>query len=137
MNTEFLFDNIVYFPLLAVVVAVVYLIQFCSVISPCRIEFDADSRREIRIMKRYNILSENAFSIYLGCVMAGIFVSFILESTVILMMLMIVQLAYIIPAGIVMAAMYGRSRRYWEAYEKDIFCENKKSLTLNRAEIYN
>lgn len=137
MNTDFLFDNIVYFPLLAVVVAVVYLIQFCSVISPCRIEFDADSRREMRIMKRYNILSENAFSIYLGCVMAGIFVSFILESTVILMMLMIVQLAYIIPAGIVMAAMYGRNRRYWEAYERDIFCENKKSLTLNRAEIYN
>ena len=137
MNTEFLFDNIVYFPLHAVVVAVVYLIQFCSVISPCRIEFDADSRREMHIMKRYNILSENAFSMYLGCVMAGIFVAFVLESTVILIMLMIVQLLYIVPAGIIMAAMYARNRKYWEEYEKGTTYENKKSLTLNRTEIYN
>ena len=133
MNTEFLFDNIVYFPLLAVVVAVVYLIQFCSVISPCRI----DSRREMHIMKRYNILSENAFSMYLGCVMAGIFVAFVLESTVILIMLMIVQLLYIVPAGIIMAAMYARNRKYWEEYEKGTTYENKKSLTLKRTEIYN
>ena len=60
MNTQFIFDNLFYFPLFVVVVLAIYLIQFCSCISPCRIEFDEDSRREMRLMNRYNVLSENA-----------------------------------------------------------------------------
>ena len=127
MNTQFIFDNIIYFPLLAIVVSAVYLIQFCSVISPCRIEFDEDSRREMAIMDRYNRLSENVFSAYLGCVLAGIFVAMVMKSTFVLLLLMLMQLVYIFPAGFVMFTMYGRSRRYWV----------KKELTLNHANIYN
>ena len=56
MNTQFIFENIIFFPLLAAVVLAVYLIQFCSVISPCRIEFDEDSKREMKLMVRYNKL---------------------------------------------------------------------------------
>ena len=137
MNTEFLFDNIVYFPLLAVVVAVVYLIQFCSVISPCQIEFNEESKSEMTIMERYNMLSENAFSIYIGCVLAGVAVALVLSSSIILLMLMIVQLIYIIPAGIIMFLMYERSIKYWERYGRGEMRKDKKSLTLNKAQIYN
>lgn len=117
MNTQFIFDNILYFPLLAAVVIAIYLIQFCSCISPCRIEFDEDNRREMNVMNRYNMLSENAFSIYLGCVLAGIFVACIMESSLILLLLMIVQILYIVPIGFVMFTMYGRNKKYWADYE--------------------
>lgn len=118
MATQFIFDNLFYFPLLVLVILAIYLIQFCSCISPNRIEFDGDSKREMNIMNRYNILSENVFSIYLGCILAGIVVAVFVQSTWILIMLMILQLVYILPVGFVMFAMYERSKRYWQ--EKDI-----------------
>ena len=137
MNTTFLFDNIFYFPLLLAVVAIVYAIQFCSVISPCQIEFNEESKSEMTIMERYNMLSENAFSIYIGCVLAGVAVALVLSSSIILLMLMIVQLIYIIPAGIIMFLMYERSIKYWERYGRGEMRKDKKSLTLNKAQIYN
>ena len=80
MNTQFIFDNLFYFPLFVVVVLAIYLIQFCSCISPNRIEFDGDSKKEMNIMNRYNAMSESAFSIYLGC---SVFTSsFAISSTV-------------------------------------------------------
>ena len=137
MNTEFLFDNIFYFPLLLAVVAIVFAIQFCSVICPCQIEFIEESKSEMTIMERYNMLSENAFSIYIGCVLAGVAVALVLSSSIILLMLMIVQLIYIIPAGIIMFLMYERSIKYWERYGRGEMRKDKKSLTLNKAQIYN
>ena len=135
MNTQFIFENIIFFPLLAAVVLAVYLIQFCSVISPCRIEFDEDSKREMKLMVRYNKLSDNAYAAYLGCIMAGVAVALIMESFLILVMLMIIQILYIAPAGVVMFAMYGRSKKYWEAYESGR--QEKKPLTCKGVEIYN
>lgn len=125
MNTQFLFDNIIYFPILTVIVLAVYLIQFCSVISPCCIEFDGESKKEMDIMNRYNTLSENVFSIYLACIFAGVFVAVLMESSLILFLLMLIQLVYIIPVGFVMFSMYGRSKRYW----------GKKTLTLCEVDI--
>ena len=52
-------------------------------------------------------------------------------------MLMIVQLIYIIPAGIIMFLMYERSIKYWERYGRGEMRKDKKSLTLNKAQIYN
>ena len=114
MNTQFIFDNLFYFPLFVAVVLAIYLIQFCSCISPNRIEFDGDSKKEMNIMNRYNVMSENAFSIYLGCVFAGLVVAIFVQSTVILILLMLIQLVYLLPVVFVMLAMYGRSKRYWE-----------------------
>ena len=114
MNTQFIFDHLYYFPLFVIVVLAIYLIQFCSCISPNRIEFDGDSKKEMNIMNRYNAMSENAFSLYLGCILAGLFVAVFVQSTLILMLLMIVHIVYLLPVGFVMFAMYGRSKRYWE-----------------------
>ena len=114
MNTQFIFDNLFYFPLFVAVVLAIYLIQFCSCISPNRIEFDGDSKKEMNIMNRYNVMSENAFSIYLGCVFAGLVVAIFVQSTVILILLMLIQLVYLLPVVFVMLATYGRSKRYWE-----------------------
>ena len=114
MNTQFIFDNLFYFPLLVLVVLAIYLIQFCSCISPNRIEFDGDSKKEMRIMNRYNAMSENAYSVYLGCIFAGIVVALFTQSKLILILLMMLQLVYLIPVGFVMFAMYGRSKKYWE-----------------------
>lgn len=133
MNTQFIFDNILYFPLLVAVVIAVYLIQFCSCISPCRIEFDEDSRKEMALMNRYNILSEKAFSAYTGCILAGVFVALLMESSLILILLMIIQIIYIAPAGFVMFLMYNRSKKYWEEYEGGR--QEKNTLTLGEVEI--
>jgi TM2 domain-containing membrane protein YozV len=80
----------------------------------------------MNIMNRYNVLSENAFSVYLGCILAGIVVAVFVQSTWILTMLMILQLVYIIPVGFVMFTMYERSKRYWQ--EKDVDTLQKKYI---------
>ena len=126
MNTQFVFDNLFYFPLLVIVVLAIYLIQFCSCISPNRIEFDGDSKKEMNIMKRYNELSENTFSIYLGCILAGIVVAIFTQSKLILILLMMLQLIYLLPVGFIMFLMYGRSKKYWE--EKAIDTLRKKYI---------
>ena len=90
MTTQFIFDNLFYFPLFVLVVLAIYLIQFCSCISPNRIEFDGDSKKEMNIMNRYNAMSENAFSLYLGCILAGIVVAIFAQSKLILILLMII-----------------------------------------------
>ena len=113
MTTQFIFDNLFYFPLFVWVVLAIYLIQFCSCISPNRIEFDGDSKKEMNIMNRYNAMSENAFSLYLGCILAGIVVAIFAQSKLILILLMITHLVYLLPVGFVMFAMYGRSKKYW------------------------
>lgn len=139
MNTEFLFDNIFIFPILAVIVVATYLIQFCSVISPCNIEFDEDSRAEMRLMNRYNILSDNAFTIYISALVAGIAVALFMASGIILICLMIAQLLYMIPAVAVMLSMYGRSKKYWENYSGRNIYENpsREALTIKGIKIYN
>ena len=120
MNTQFIFDNLFYFPLFVVVVLAIYLIQFCSCISPNRIEFDGDSKKEMNIMNRYNAMSESAFSIYLGCIFAGLVVAIFVQSTLVLVLVMLINLIYLLPVGVVMFAMYGRSKRYWEEKSVDI-----------------
>ena len=140
MNTQFIFDNLFYFPLLVIVVLAIYLIQFCSCISPNRIEFDGDSKREMNLMNRYNVLSENAFSLYLGCVLAGIVVAVCVQSTLILILLMMIQIAYLLPVGFVMYAMYERNKKYWEnkySREKEMKYIEKNPLTLYDKNIYN
>lgn len=114
MATQFIFDNLFYFPLFVLVVLAIYLIQFCSCISPNRIEFDGDSKKEMNIMNRYNAMSENAFSLYFGCILAGIIVAIFAQSKLILILLMMIHLMYLLPVGFVMFAMYGRSKKYWE-----------------------
>ena len=114
MATQFIFDNLFYFPLFVLVVLAIYLIQFCSCISPNRIEFDGDSKKEMNIMNRYNVMSENVFSLYLGCILAGIIVAVFVQSKLILILLMMIHLVYLLPVGFVMFAMYGRSKKYWE-----------------------
>lgn len=128
MNTEFLFDNIIIFPILAIIVVATYLIQFCSVISPCNIEFDEDSRAEMHIMNRYNVLSDNAFTVYISALAAGIIVALLMASSIILILLMIAQLLYMIPAVAVMLSMYGRNKRYWEAYQYE--SPSREALTM-------
>ena len=145
MNTDFLFDNIIIFPLIAVIVIITYIIQFCSVISPCNIEFDGDNHTEMRLMNRYNHISENAFTMYISAVFAGIVVSILMASTMVLMMLMIVQVIYIVPAVFVMLTMYGRNKKYWEnyqfectkGYENQDTNTGKESLTTKANDIYN
>lgn len=129
MNAQFVFDNIFYFPAITAIVIAIYLIQFCSVISPCYIEFDEDSSKEMRLMNRYNILSQKAFSIHTGSVLAGIFVSLVMGSTLTLIVLMVLQLVYLVCACFVMFAMYDRSKMYWEnKASRDNF---EKTLTLS------
>lgn len=135
MNTEFLFNNIIIFPLLAVIVVATYVIQFCSVISPCNIEFDEDNKAEIRLMNRYNILSDNAFTIYISALVAGVAVALLMASTIVLIMLMVAQLIYIVPAVGTMVLMYGRNKKYWEAYQYEN--PSKETLTIGGTEIYN
>ena len=53
MATQFIFDNLFYFPLFVLVVLAIYLIQFCSCISPNRIEFDGDSKKEMNMRFHY------------------------------------------------------------------------------------
>lgn len=137
MNTDFLFDNIIIFPILAVIVIATYLIQFCSVISPCNIEFDEDNRAEIRIMNRYNMLSDNAFTIYISALVAGIAVALLMASSVVLIMLMIAQLLYMIPVVTAMVLMYGRSKKYWENYQCKYENPSGEALTMDGMEIYN
>ena len=135
MNTDFLFDNIIIFPLLAIIVIATYIIQFCSVISPCNIEFDEESKAEMRLMNRYNVLSDNAFTIYISALVAGIGVAILMASTIILIFLMIAQLLYMIPSVAVMLMMYGRNKRYWKAYQYE--SPSRETLTINGIEIYN
>ena len=120
MNTQFIFDNLFYFPLFVIVVLAIYLIQFCSCISPCRIEFDGDNKKEMNIMNRYNVMSESVFSVYLGCILAGLVVAIFTQSTLILLLVMLINLIYILPVGFVMFAMYGRSKKYWNQKSIDI-----------------
>ena len=117
MNTDFLFDNIIIFPLIALIVIVTYIIQFCSVISPCNIEFDGNNDKEMCLMNRYNHITENAFTIYISAVSAGIVVSILMASSIVLMMLMIVQVIYLMPALFVMFTMYSRNKKYWQNYQ--------------------
>ncbi|MBQ2745461.1 MAG: hypothetical protein IJF37_07625 [Lachnospiraceae bacterium] len=140
MNTDFLFDNIIIFPILAIIVIATYLIQFCSVISPCNVEFDEDNREEMHIMNRYNMLSDNAFTIYISALVAGIVVGLLMTSSVILIMLMIAQLLYMIPVVTAMVFMYERSKKYWKNYQCNCeSCENscREALTIEAVEIYN
>ena len=124
MNTTFLFDNIFIFPLCAIVVIATYLIQFCSCVSPCRIEFDEDSRREMRLMERYNILSENAFTMYISVVLSGLVSGILMSSVAVLVIVMVAQMVYLAVGMVVMLAMYDRSKQYWASYESGE-CDNK------------
>lgn len=144
MNTTFLFDNIIIFPICAVVVIATYLIQFCSCISPCRIEFDEDSRREMKLMERYNILSENAYTIYISAILSGIVAAVFMSSVILLIIVMIMQLTYLSLTLAVMIAMYNRSRQYWDSYEKGEFgldiskkIPSREALTISGTPIYN
>ncbi len=140
MNTTFLFDNIIIFPLCAVVVIATYLIQFCSVISPCRIEFDEDSRREMRLMDRYNALSDNAFTVYISAVLSGMVTGIFMSSVVVLIIVMVAQVLYLALAMMVMYAMYDRSKQYWERYEAGQLSDqipSREALTISGVKIYN
>ena len=141
MNTQFLFDNMIIIPLLAIVAGVTYLIQFCSVISPCNIEFDEDSKSEMHMMNRYNMLSDNAFTIYISVVAAGVFAALIMSLGVLFIALMIGQIIYMIFIVMIMLFMYDRSRKYWEAYqlyrEKQYKSHRTEALTIGAMEIYN
>ena len=144
MNTTFLFDNMIIFPLCAVVVIATYLIQFCSCISPCRIEFDEDSRREMRLMNRYNVLSENAYTIYISAILSGIVAAIFMASVILLIVVMIMQLTYLTLALAIMIAMYNRNRQYWDSYEKGEFdfdmsrkIPSREALTISGTPIYN
>lgn len=120
MNTDFLFDNFIIFPLLAIIVIATYIIQFCSVISPCNIEFDGDNAWEMRLMKSYNILSDKTFTVYISAVVVGIMVAMLFTSTLVLFMILVLQLSYLILTMSVFLSMYERSKRYWTAYQ----CKN-------------
>ena len=135
MNTEFLFNNISIFLVLAIIVVATYFIQFCSIISPCNIEFDEDNRAEMRLMNRYNILLDNTFTIYVSAIVAGIMVAMIMVSATILIMLMVAQLLYLALVVAVMLTMYGRNRRYWKKYQYE--SSSREALTINATEIYN
>lgn len=135
MNTTFLFDNMIIFPLCAVVVIATYLIQFCSVISPCRIEFDEDSRREMRLMERYNVLSDNAFTMYISVVLSGMVTGILMSSVVVLIIVMVAQAAYLVVTMAVMLAMYDRSKQYWSHFENKI--PSRETLTISGVKIYN
>lgn len=137
MNTQFLFDNIIIFPILAVAVVATYIIQFCSVISPCNLEFDEDSRAEMRLMNRYNVLSDNAFTVYISALVAGIAVALFMTSFVVLIMLMIAQLLYIISAVMVMLLMHERNKKYWDKYQCECQNPSREALTIKAREIYN
>ena len=139
MNTTFLFDNIIIFPICAVVVIATYLIQFCSVISPCRIEFDEDSRREMRLMERYNILSDNAFTVYISVVLSGVITGILMSSVVVLIIVMLAQVLYLMMTITVMYAMYDRSKKYWSAFEHgyDNEIPSREALTISGIKIYN
>ena len=135
MNTNFLFDNIIIFPVLAVIVIATYIIQFCSAISPCNIEFDGDNSSEMRLMNRYNILSDNVFTIYISAIVAGITVALFMASSFVLIMLLVAQLIYLIPTVAVMLMMYDRNKRYWEKYKYE--SPSRQTLTMKGGEIYN
>lgn len=125
MNTNFLFDNIIIIPLIAVIVAATYLIQFSSVISPCNLEFDGDNRKEMFLMKRYNIFCDNAFTIYISAVIAGITVALSVASSIVLIILMIMQVIYLVLALAVMLMMHERNKNYWIIYENSNRNEEK------------
>ncbi len=109
MNTEFLFDNIFLFPIIALIVIMTYLIQFCSAISPCNIRFNKDSHTQMRLMSRYNLMSDNAFTLYISATLAGTMVSMIMISKVVLILIILVQFIYIIPVVAVMLLMYEKN----------------------------
>lgn len=94
------------------VLGVTYLIQFYSTISPCNIEFDGKSRREMKLMKTYNELFDRIFYIAGSAIMLFTsIVIFLMDNMFIV--LMVLELLYFVCNIICMMVMYIRSIIYF------------------------
>lgn len=94
------------------VLGVTYIIQFYSKISPCNIEFDGKSRREMELMKNYNELFDRIFYIAGSVIMlfTSIFI-FIMDNMFVV--LMVLELLYFVCNIMCMMIMYIRSIIYF------------------------
>lgn len=98
---------------MAIVVGINYMIQFCSKVSPCYIEFDDRRQEEMFLMKKYNIFSEKVFKGYIAASLVLGVMILLSESLILAVIVMILQLLYTIAAFTVMLMMYERSLLYW------------------------
>ncbi|MBQ1193044.1 MAG: hypothetical protein IIX45_02865 [Lachnospiraceae bacterium] len=97
-----------------------YFIQYCSVISPCNIEFDGRKSQELKIMNRYNRLFDRIYYIVMTVIMFCVIASMGLESTLFMTITVFFEIVYFILNIGAMSVMYIRSKIYWNIYENRI-----------------
>lgn len=97
-----------------------YLIQYCSEISPCNIEFDVRRNSEVKIMNKYNEIFDRVFYIAIFTMMAAALFVMITESVVAMLLLVIAELMYFVFMIMSMGIMYYRSKLYWQLEDKKI-----------------
>jgi len=105
---------------------VTYIVQYYSVLSPCMVEFDGDSDKEMLIMNRYNEIFDYLFRYHMLVVIAvWAFVMFT-EHVPCMIYIIAFQLVYIVGVTAAMAVMYIRSRIYWSMRAEKIKREGMK-----------
>ena len=100
-----------------VIVIATYLLQYCSSISPCNIEFDKRRSSEIKLMIQYNRLFNKIFNTAMLLIMLCVTASIILEASGFMLFIVMLEFIYFVFNVIVMSAMYIRSKIYWYRLE--------------------
>lgn len=96
-----------------IICVVTYILQYCSAISPCNIEFDSRKNHEIYIMNRYNLITDRIFNTAMAVIMISMAAMLIFENMYYMIAAVVIELIYFIANTFFMFAVYIRSKIYW------------------------
>lgn len=102
---------------------ITYLLQYCSVIGPCNIEFDCRQGYEMYLMNKYNIVTNKVFNIAMAVVFLSLISMLMSESIHYMLFMVVLEFVYFVINTILMLVFFVRSKIYW--YKED----NKEVLT--------
>ena len=100
-----------------------YLLQYCSAISPCNIEFDCRQGYEMYLMNKYNVITNKVFNIAMAVVFLSLISMLMSESIHYMLFMVVLEFVYFVINTILMLVFFVRSKIYW--YKAD----NKEVLT--------
>lgn len=100
---------------------ITYLLQYCSVIGPCNIEFDCRQGYEMYLMNKYNVITNKIFNIAMIVVLLSLISMLMFESIHYMLFIVILEFIYFVVNTVFMIVVFVRSKIYWyRADEKEV-----------------
>lgn len=100
---------------------ITYLLQYCSAISPCNIEFDCRQGYEMYLMNKYNVITNRIFNIAMIVVLLSLISMLMFESIHYMLFIVILEFIYFVVNTVFMIVVFVRSKIYWyRADDKEV-----------------